>query len=283
MNQVYQIITDKIIDELKQGRIPWKKSWSCGNPTNLVSMKEYNGINRLLLGLSPYASPYWLTFKQAKKLGGNVRKGEKSSIAVFYTSYEKESPDKQPGETSSADKTIRVLRYYRVFNVEQCEGIDYPKTDVTRHNDILAACESVIAGYADSPDIQHGGSSAYYSITGDYVNLPPMDTFDGSEDYYSTAFHELIHSTGHTSRLDRFAEADKHAAFGSNDYSKEELVAEIGACFLSNNAGIDKQVFRNSAGYIQAWLSRLSSNPKWIVQAAGKAQKAADYVLGVSA
>lgn len=276
MNQVYQIITDQIITQLEAGTVPWRKTWAGGNPVNYASKKEYNGINRLLLGIAPYASNTWMTYKQAQAAGGNIRKGEKSSIITFWKQL------KIKGKDSSGDDcadTIPMLRYYRVFNIEQCEGIEIPVTANDTRNDPITACDDIVKAYPNAPEITYGGGRAFYQPSTDSVKVPELNQFTGAPAFYSTLFHELVHSTGHATRLNRL-EAGNLAAFGSGDYSKEELTAEVGAAFLCNRAGIAEPVFENQAAYINSWLGKLRHDPKMIIQAAGKAQKAADYIMG---
>jgi len=209
-------------------------------------------------------------------LGGRVIKGEKSSVVIFWKWLEKE--DTQTGKKSR----IPLLRYYRVFNVLQTEGIDERKIPVLDlcDNDPIDAAEAVVAGFVDSPPVHFGGDRAYYVPSQDVVNIPGLASFATAEHYYSTLFHELAHSTGHKSRLDREGVTNL-AFFGSYEYSKEELVAEFGAAFLSGHCGIASATVENSAAYIQSWSKKLKSDHKLVVQAAAQAQKAADHILGV--
>lgn len=273
---VYQIVTDRIVELLEKGTVPWHKPWASDDrlPMNLVSGKQYRGINVFLLHVAGYGSPYWLTFNQINARGGHVRKGEKSSIAVFYKTWEID--DKETGEK----KQIPVLRYYRVFNVEQCEGIDYPKPE-QRTSDFnpIDECERIVAGMPNPPTITHNETRAFYRRSDDRVNLPPRESFDCEPEYYSTAFHELAHATGHESRLNRVSKDDQHA-FGSGSYAREELVAEMSASFLCGSARIENRTLDNSAAYIAAWLERLKSDRKLVVQAASAAHRAADWILG---
>jgi antirestriction protein ArdC len=272
---VYQIITDRIINLLEQGTVPWHKAWSSDDrlPMNLCSGKPYRGINVFLLHVTGYGSPYWLTLKQANERGGHIRKGEKSSIAVFWKQYEIQ--DKETGEK----RTVPVLRFYRVFNVEQCEGIDYPKPEPRTLNfNPIEGCERIVSDMPNPPTIQHVEARAYYRRATDTVNLPARESFDNEAEYYSTAFHELTHATGHETRLGRLQKSESN--FGAGSYAKEELIAEMGAAFLCGTAGIENKTIDNSAAYIAGWLERLKNDRKLVVQSASAAHKAADYILG---
>ena len=232
---VYDIITSRIVELLDKGVVPWRQTWRggrAGKPKNLASGKDYRGVNTFLLHCASiaagYESPYWLTFKQAQERGGHVKQGEHGMPVVFWNWVEKEKTDSQTGATTTEE--IPFLRYYTVFNVEQCEDIDYPKPD-TQSNPLdfkpIAECDAVVAGFTDKPTIEHDGHGrAFYRPSSDTVHLPDKGRFDSEQAYYATLFHELTHSTGHESRLGR--QIEKQAAFGSLDYGKEELIAEMG-------------------------------------------------------
>ena len=280
MNKVYAIITNQIIEKLEQGVCPWRMPWSSDGPKNLTSGKAYRGINILLLGSQGYANPYWLTFKQAKSLGGHVKKGAKSTPVVFWKTY---STTETNDEGEQAEKGRFVLRYFRVFNLDQCElPADKMPEDVatTKHFDPIPKCEQVAKAMPNAPAITHQSQRACYSPLLDIVNMPQPESFDAPTAYYGTLFHELTHSTGHESRLNRDSITDP-VRFGSHTYSREELIAEMGAAFLNGHCGIDASTLDNSAAYIHGWLKRLKNDPKLVVQAAGKAQRASDYILGV--
>ena len=230
-----------------------------------------------------YDSPYWLTYKQSTDLGGNVKKGEKSTLVIFWKPLEKENPD----NPARPDKYM-VLRYYNVFNVQQCENLDLSKLpddaiDDTDDLDFspIESCENIVKHFIKRPSITHNEQRAYYSPTKDLVNMPRPETFTDEQSYYATLFNELTHSTGHERRLNRPCIADiKSAAFGDTVHSKEELIAEMGAAFLCGLCEIDIETIENTVAYIQGWLSKLKSDKRLIVQAAAQAQKAADYILG---
>jgi len=280
MNQVYKLVTDKIIEKLEEGCVPWRKTWSSEAPKNLVSGKEYRGINPFLLDSMGYASPYWLTFRQAKDLGGYVRKGEKSTPVVFWKSWKTlEAND----EGKQEEKSRFVLRYYSAFNIEQ---VSLPPEEVpaedptTRHFDPIPKCEQVVKAMPNAPEITHQSQRACYSTILDIVNMPAPESFDSPAAHYSTLFHELTHATGHESRLNRKGITEANH-FGSHDYSREELTAEMGAAYLSGHCGLVDSTLENSASYIQGWLKRLRNDPTMVVKAAGRAQRAADYILDV--
>jgi antirestriction protein ArdC len=305
---VYQIVTDRIIAKLKEGVVPWRKTWkqdpdgrvvwhpaiNLAAPRNLVSNRRYSGINAVLTGMAGYSSPYWMTFKQAREMGGAVRKGEKGTPIVYWRKLsvkDKERPKKPDGSDRKRD--VLLIRYFTVFNLEQTEGVRVPNRpepikpslpepepkEPCEGFEEIPACESILA---NSPmvllRIQHGGDRAFYSPGLDYVQMPKPEQFVSPEAYYATLFHELAHATGNSERLNRDT-LTKVASFGDHSYSQEELVAELGAAFLCSEAGIDAAVLDNSASYIQSWLRRLEDDPKFIVQAAARAQKAADYIL----
>lgn len=276
---VYQIVTDRIIKMMEEGNIPWRKCWNAsgGMPKNLISKKHYHGINSLILGCAPYSSPYWLTFKQAIDKGGNVRKGEKSEIAVFWKMF-----DTTDEETGTARK-IPMLRYYNVFNLEQCDGIEHPAEDAPADNGFTAIerAEQIISSFSDRPEIEYVGNRACYAPISDTIKMPKKETFDTPEDFYNILFHEMSHSTGHAKRLARKEVIERHH-FGSEDYSLEELVAEFSAAFLSNHAGIETTT-QSSAAYIQGWLKALKNDKKLLVTASSRATKAANYILGIPA
>ena len=277
--KIYEMITDKVVAELEKGNCAWHKPWFGGGmPQNLVSKKEYRGINVFILSMMGYASPYFVSFKQTQDLGGKVKAGEKG-IPVIYWKW-LDVKEKQSNGTLK-DKKIPFLRYYTVFNVEQTEGIDMkkiPSLPVRQFNPIQDA-EKIIKEMQNTPTIQHKEARAYYSPSADYVNMPRKELFENEESYYSTMFHELGHSTGHESRLAR-SEIGLASFKVDHAYSKEELTAEMTAMFLCNHIGMSA-TWNNNLAYIQHWLRSLKSDPKMLIQAAGRAQKAADYILNV--
>lgn len=275
----YEKVTSALIEALTQGVVPWQKPWVGAVPMNGESHRPYRGINTLVLGCAPFSDPRWLTFRSAQRLGGQVRKGEKSRPVVFWKFWEQ--CDESTGEVIDR---IPMLRYYSVFNVEQCDGLKIkPLSDLfpTYNHDPIAAAEAIIANMPDRPTIQHGHERAFYACALDTVGMPHRERFSKVERYYSTLFHELGHSTGHHSRLNREEVASNTSHFGSGDYSREELVAEFCAAFLCNHAGIDS-TSEQSAAYLNGWLRAFQGDVRMAVWAAGRAQKAADFILGLS-
>lgn len=273
-NNIYDQVTQRIIALLEKGTIPWRKPWTVqtGLPRNLITKKPYRGINTFLLHSMKYESPFWLTYRQAMELGGYVRKGEKSCPVVFWKRLELEDED-----TGEREK-IPMLRFYYVFNAAQCEGLKNAPTPTLEAP--ATKPDEIIAAMPQRPEIKHGMTLACYSPSADTVSMPDRARFNKDAGYFATLFHELIHSTGHPSRLNRSTLAES-AGFGSNPYCKEELVAEMGAAFLCGLAGIGETVLENSAAYVQNWLERLQNDRKLIVQAAAQAQKATDFILNV--
>lgn len=274
----YQVITDRIIQKLETGTVPWRKTWAetesgPGDHRSLASGKAYRGINSLITACSGFSAPYWVTYKQALERGGQVKKGEKGTPIVFL------GQGKRQVEGKEKDETFRFLRYYTVFNVEQCEGLEYPKTEPkVREFTPIESAQRIADNMPLRPKLQHVKQQAYYSPFLDYVNMPRPESFTSPEEYYSTLFHELGHSTGHESRLKRES-LQKVAGFGTHEYSKEELVAEMTAAFLCYESGIIDPTIDNSAAYISNWLKVLRNDPKFVVSAAAQAQKAADFIL----
>jgi antirestriction protein ArdC len=271
----YERITGVIIALLEQGTVPWHKTWkvSTGIPRNLITKKPYRGINVLLLLCGSYESPYWLTCRQANLLGGTVKKGEKASPVVFWKRLTVGEKD------STEERQIPLLRYYYVFNVAQCENLKNGHPSQNGTEQLLAKPEEIVANMPQKPPIKDGFTKAFYSIHDDYVGMPGMDHFDGSDQYYATLYHELVQSSGHETRLNRSTLTAK-TGFGSDPYCREELIAEIGAAFLCGQAEIGERTIDNSAAYVAEWLKRMKDDKKLIVQAAAQAQRAADFVLG---
>ena len=278
---VYQLITDKIIAQLESGVAPWRKPWRCEPPANLVSGKEYRGINPFLLASQGYGSRYWVTFNQANKLGGHVKKGEKSSLVTFWNIGEEKIIKNAEGKDRKSKPIL--LRYYSVFNIEQTEGIadKLGLGNAAPRIPNIEACEAIVSGMPHAPAMDQS-DKAWYRPSNDTVGMPSKSLFGSAEEYYSTLFHELTHSTGHGSRVGREG-IEQLNTFGSESYSREELIAEMGAAFLCGLTGIAPATIPNSAAYLKHWIERLRGDSKLLVSAASAAQKAADYIRNTSA
>jgi len=281
-NNVYQYVTDRIIEELKKGNIPWRKPWKGQKAINYVTRKEYKGINTLLL---LYPGEY-LTFKQVQDLKGKVKKGEKSSMIVYYNWIEKNTGNKDKNGKDIID-SIPILRYYNVFHISQTEGIETKcqPYNTDKENDTIEQAENIINNYIKRENIKlsiiTGGDTACYIPSNDEIVMPNINQFEGNNEYYSTLFHESVHSTGNNNRLNRISKQKFHQ-FGNQDYSKEELIAEIGSSILCNQIGIEiPQTFKNSVAYIQSWLKVLKNDIKLITIASGQANKAVNYILNI--
>lgn len=277
---VYEMVTKRIIEQLESGVIPWRKPWSGtkNGAYNRVTKKSYSLLNQMLL----QHSGEYATFKQWSNLGGKVRKGEKSEIIVFWKVYPKEQTNAD-GEKEVVN--IPILKYINVFHISQIDGIEPLKEEEREQIEPIEKAESVLNDYWNREHIvvKHiKGNRACYSPIMDRIQLPLFEQFESAEEYYSTAFHESVHSTMIKSRCDR-EEQNKIVAFGGDDYSKEELTAEIGSANLMNITGIEtKSTFKNSAAYIQSWLRVLKNDIKFIVSASSKAEKAVNYILNIA-
>lgn len=298
---IYKQITEKIIDTLSKGIIPWRKPWSTNLVSNNLSMcvshmtgKPYSLLNQMLLlaseeDINSSFIHEYLTFNQIKAEGGRVKKGEKSKFIVFWSIIDKKTmsvTDDNSLLIEEKNKKFPILRYFNVFEVSQCEGIERKYSSMTAADSKLSeeskvdAAEEIIKNYIEREKLKiyrdEETDMAYYSPSEDFVSVPCLTQYSNIEEYYSTVFHELVHSTGHSSRLNRFSNDE----FDSDSYSKEELVAEIGAAFLSGIAGLnDDSTFINSAAYIQNWIKALQNDNKLIVTASSKAEAAAKYII----
>lgn len=273
---VYDIVTSKLLELLEDGQNPWKRTWKSlalhGQPFNLGSKRGYSGSNIMLLGIQDVDCQAWVTFKQCKDLGGHVRKGAKGSVVTYWKFI------KVKGKNGDEPKVIPFLRYYNVFNaLRDCEGLEDRVKAFSGEKIVDSAPAESIDNYLNREgiELQHGGNVACYSPAMDKVRMPHQQAFKTDAHYQGVLAHECIHSTGHTNRLNRFKGS---SFFGSKDYSLEELVAETGACLLCAEMGIEPD-FRNSASYLAGWAKSIKENPKWFVQAAGKASKAVDLIL----
>jgi antirestriction protein ArdC len=281
---VYKRVTAQVLASLEGGTVPWQKPWdaSVGLPRSLSTGRPYRGINTLLLGLSAqdhgYCSPWWGTFNQVNERGGHVRKGERSTLVLLWTPVDpREKTDAQEGDRKPAGYLL--ARGFHLFNADQCDGLcmGQPERPTV---DPIEACENLAARYLETgPTLVQGGDRAFYSPSRDVVGMPQASAFHSAEARYSTLFHELTHSTGHASRLNRDGIVEGHR-FGDALYSREELIAEMGAAMLCGLAGIEQATLSNSAAYVGSWIRVLRGDARLIVSAAAAAQRAADLIAG---
>lgn len=287
---VYEQVTNRMIELLEQGVVPWKSPYfsTVGFPKNFASGKHYRGINVFLLGSLRYTSPYFLTFLQAKKLGGFVKKGERGGLVVKYGTYTKENEGAVSPEATEEER--RYLKTYSVFNASQIEGVDFPQPAPLPKftpSEQCARAREIVAAMPQRPEIKEGVAVPCYRQHTDTIHMPERGFFGSEEAYCSTLFHELCHATGHQTRLARKSLMENKGIDASGEarkvYAEEELVAEMGASFLNAEAGIIEAEVKNSAAYLQGWIAALKSKDAkgWIVKAAGEAQKAADFILKI--
>lgn len=266
-------MADKILEMLDQGEVaPWRKTWVTARPTNLQSKRPYSGINVFMLAFEAadkgYKSQYWLTFNGAVKAGGKVRKGEKGTPIIFARQVVKNK-----GRDDESSFFFYNVTY--AFNVEQCEGIEIPAAPHT-DNKPIEACETIVQNMPDKPSIVNGLDPLYYPLK-DRVEMPALEQFETPEAYYATLFHELGHSTGHKSRLDR----DLKPLYEKEKYGKEELIAELCASMLCGHTGIEPStVIDNAAAYVESWRKTIKADKGIVVKAASMAQKAFDFITG---
>lgn len=312
--EIYRSVTDRVIAALEEGTAPWRQPWIGGFPVNAENGRRYRGVNVFLLSMMAqfkgYGDNRWGTFNTVRRVAvaeakaegreivekevrkgkykktsyyeiidgqevwfrGGVKQGEKGTQIILWKRAEP-SKAKQAALGDDAQSYL-FLTSFSVFNAEQCEGI---APLVAYEHDRIAAADQIVRDYVpNGPLIQHAAGGAFYRRSDDLVNVPPLSDFHQVEAYYSTLYHELVHSTGHKSRLDRL----EKTGFGTGPYAKEELVAEMGAAMLCGVAGIDN--LDQSAAYVKNWLGALRDDPKFVVQAASFAQRASDLILGVT-
>ena len=280
---VYEMVTERIIKQLESGVIPWEKPWTGvrSGAFNRVSKKSYSLLNQMLL---KYEGEY-ATFKQWTGLGGHIRKGEKSEIIVFWKVLPVEEMQE---DGTKIVKQIPLLKYINVFHISQVDGVEPLQKEELNDIEPIEKAESILIDYwtREHITVEHvKGDKAFYSPMRDMIQLPLFEQFKDANEYYSTAFHESVHSTMKESRCNRAEERkDKLVAFGSEEYSKEELVAELGSASLMNIIGIEtRKSFKNSTAYIQSWIRVLKNDVKFIVSASSKAEKAVNYILNIEA
>ena len=277
---VYAIINERIIEQLNKGTVPWRKPWAeAGLPKNIISGKHYRGINMMLLAMEGYEHNLFLSFKQVQDIKGKVKKGEKGHMVVYWSQVENKDEEAERQEENKEHKKKSILRYYYVFNVAQCENIPERYLPAARETRDIPTCESIVSNMPHCPPIRHKENSAFYNSEEDFVNMPKKKSFKNDESYYSTLFHELVHSTGHESRLKRDI-LMQMSEFGRLMYSLEELVAEIGTCYLQSYAGISSE-FQQSTAYIQGWLGKLKNDKRFIFTASKASQKAVEFILNI--
>jgi antirestriction protein ArdC len=287
---VYERVTNQILDALTNGVVPWQRPWTVTGPALSMSTgKTYRGINPFLLAIASqvngWTSPYFGTYKKIAELGGQVRKGEKSTMVTFWKTGIREQENTDTGQVE--EKRWAVLRSYLVFNADQADGLPAKYHPVTAKGNTAApllAPANVMADYftvENAPTLEHGGDRAAYNPARDTVLMPVWEAFESAEAYYSTAFHEMTHSTGHSNRLARegITELGDHR-FGDEAYCKEELIAEMGAAFLCGHTGIEQATIDRSAAYLDNWVKVLKGDSRLVVSAAGAAQRAVDLILG---
>lgn len=284
---IYTRVTDKIIADLERGVRTWLKPWSAEHAAGKISRPlrhngtPYQGMNILLLWGEAmekgYTAPIWMTYKQAQELGAQVRKGETSALVVYANKLTRTEMGENGEEV---EQEIPFMKGYSVFNVEQVEGLPAHYYTQPEHplplSERLDHAERFLINTGAT--IRHGGNRAYYSPSQDLVQMPPFEAFKDKESYYATTLHELTHWTNHKTRLDRSFNAKK---FGDHGYAREELVAELGAAFLSADLGITPDVREDHAAYLGNWLKVLQEDKRAIFSAAAHAQRAADFLQGL--
>lgn len=274
---IYQVVTDKIIRKMEEGNFRWVKSWTgaFSGAFNRISKKSYSLLNQMLL---EHDGEY-ATFKQWSELGGKIKKGAESEMVVFWSFIEKKEEDENGNE--KIVNRFPILRYFNVFHISQVEGVEPLDEDERKENEEIQSAQKIVDSYLNKEKLKlvhKNRGKAYYSPSFDYINMPELNQFTSSNEYYSTLFHEMVHSTGHNSRLNRGLE--KNAGFGSESYSKEELVAEIGSAGLCEIANIStNNTFINSVAYLQSWIRALRGDKKLIVSATSAAEKAIEFIL----
>lgn len=274
---VYEMVTERIIEQLESGVIPWKKPWtgSKNGAYNRVSMKPYSILNQMLL----QHSGEYATFKQWTEAGGHIRKGARSEIVTFWKMQLVEGEDENG---TKIKKQIPLLRYYNVFHISQVDGVEPKEKMELQEHEPIEEAERVKLEYMEREHLQINEKitdKAFYTPTSDYIEVPCKEQYEHIEEFYSTLFHEMVHSTGHFKRLNRL-ESGASARFGSATYSKEELTAEIGSAMILNRLGIEtEKTFKNSTAYVQNWLQVLRNDNKFIISASSKSEKAVKYIF----
>ena len=277
---IYETVTARILSQLDAGVVPWRKTWTTGLPKSLTTGKEYRGANILILGMASFSSRYWVTYREAQRLGGHVRRGERASPVVFWKWRTPQELARLREKSGREDLAPCVPFTAAVFNLDQVEGVSRPEDDVpSRRNDRFEIADKMLDVMPDQPEIVHAATrEPSYSPRFDRVTLPHLSQFESAAEYYATLFHELVHATGAEKRLNRFGQVEGDRV---ERYSFEELVAEFGAAFLGAFAGIESPGTEAlQASYIQGWAAALRKDQRLVVRAASAAQRATDYIRG---
>ena len=277
---IYETVTTRILKQLAAGQVPWHKTWKTGLPKSLSTGREYRGVNILVLGSAEYTSRYWLTFREAQRQGGHVRKGERATPVIYWKWRTPEELAKRAEQTGQENVAPCTPFVSAVFNLEQVEGVPAPDDDLQpRPENRLAVADQMLEVMPDKPEIVHTlTAQPAYSPRLDRITLPHLSQFESADEYFATLYHELVHSTGSPRRLNRFAEAEGDRV---EKYSFEELVAEFGAAFLCGFAGIENRHTEElQASYIEGWARVFQQDSRVLVRAASAAQRAADYIRG---
>lgn len=282
MSKVHTILTDKVLEMIQNGVAPWKRPWRANSRPRNIRGTNYNGINYFMLAMTAQINGWsniWMTFSQIKERGGTIKEEHKKNgtCAYFYKMMEREN-----ATTGDMEYTHPIFRFFLVYNLDQVDGIVVKGVNdgSAKVHETLPAPQSIVDGYQNGPEIRFGGDRACYSPVIDKINMPALDAFDTAEHYYATLFHEMAHSTGHLTRLNRKEIMDP-IMFGSHDYSLEELVAELTSVYLCDTCGINNErMLENSAAYLAGWYKTLKNDPNMFATAASRAQKAATHILG---
>jgi antirestriction protein ArdC len=286
---LYAIVTDQIIEYIEQKKtLPWVRPWAeAGIPMNLISKRPYRGINLWLLLMLNYEQNYFLTFDQIKAHNGSVLKDEAGHMIIYWSPKKKENgeadPESENGQKKESGKQKSFLRYYKVWNISQTKGLEslLPlKPETLAEFDPILECESIFHKMPKCPQLVHKQQKAYYDVEKDLINMPKRKSFKFIDGYYKVLFHEAVHASGASHRLGR-PTITEMAEFGSSEYGLEELIAELGSCYLSHVAGLLSPDIENSAAYIEEWLKVLKNDKRMIINASAQGQKAVDYILSI--
>ena len=279
-NKVLDAVVSQIIERIEEtGVLPWQRPWRASSqPMNMEYKNAYSGLNRWSCILAGHTSPFWLTFPQIKKFEGKVKKGEKHTKIMKVALIEKKRENEKTGEKEVYARWVQPVKYYKMWNLEQVEGIDSPEI-IQDGTFEIEACEDISNGYDGAPSVLIGGTEASYAPENDVIKMPAKNSFTSPEEFYNTLFHEYAHSTGHSSRLNRRTLVQNDGSFESETYGKEELVAELTASMLCGHCNIVKKVIDNSTAYISGWLNKMKAEPRMLMASAGQAEKAFKHIL----